>query len=82
MILQTSIQLRFNLHNINWNVNWTDLRQELKPAIKCKRIIEAIQTQYNIEFNMADETGITSFFDSDVFDDLYLWLHREKTPSN
>jgi len=65
-----------NLHNINWNL----LQRELKPAIKCKRIIEAIQTQYNIEFNMADETGITSFFDSDVFDELYLWLHREKTP--
>ncbi len=66
-------------HNL-YNVNWTDLRQELKPSIKCKRIIEAIQTQYNIEFNMTDETGITSFFDSDVFDNLYLWLHREKTP--
>ena len=65
-----------NLHN----VAWTQLRKELKPAIKCKRIIEAIQTQYNIEFNMVDETNIVSFFDSDVFDDLYLWLHREKTP--
>ncbi len=65
-----------NLHN----VAWTQLRKELKPAIKCKRIIEAIETQYNIEFNMANETGITSFFDSDVFDELYLWLHREKTP--
>ena len=65
-----------NLHN----VDWTQLRKELKPAIKCKRIIEAIQTQYNIEFNMVDETNIVSFFDSDVFDDLYLWLHREKTP--
>ena len=29
---------------------------------------------------MLNETGITSFFDSDVFDELYLWLHREKTP--
>jgi hypothetical protein len=66
-----------NLHN----VDWTQLRKELKPAIKCKRIIEAIQTQYNIEFNIGVvETGITNFFDSDVFDDLYLWLHREKTP--
>ena len=65
-----------NLHN----VAWTQLRKELKPAIKCKRIIEAIQTQYNIQFNMSDETGITSFFDSPVFNELYLWLHREKTP--
>ncbi len=67
------------IRNLN-SVSWTDLRQELKPSIKCKRIIEAIQTQYNIEFNMTDETNIVSFFDSDVFDDLYLWLHREKTP--
>ena len=58
-----------NLHN----VLWTQLRKELNPAIKCKRIIEAIETQYNIEFG-------TSFFNSDVFDELYLWLHREKTP--
>ena len=66
-----------NLNNVNF---FTELQTELKPAIKCKRIIEAIQTQYNIEFNMADETGITSFFNSDVFDDLYLWMHREKSP--
>ena len=65
-----------NLHNANFN----NLKTEIKPALKCKRIIEAIQTQYDIEFNMADETGITSFFASDVFDELYLWLHREKTP--
>jgi hypothetical protein len=66
-----------NLHNVNF---FTELQTELKPAIKSKRIIEAIQTQYNIEFNMVDETGITSFFDSDVFDELYLWMHREKSP--
>jgi len=65
-----------NLHNANFN----NLKTEIKPALKCKRIIEAIQTQYNIAFNMADETGITSFFGSPVFDELYLWLHREKTP--
>jgi len=29
---------------------------------------------------MVDETGITSFFNSDVFEDLYLWMHREKSP--
>ena len=60
------------LHNLN-NVAFTQLRKELKPAIKCKRIIEAIQTQYNIEFG-------TSFFNSNLFDELYLWMHREKTP--
>ena len=60
------------IRNLN-SVNWTDLPPRTKTSIKCKRIIEAIQTQYNIEFNMTDETGIISFFDSDVFDDLYLW---------
>ena len=90
------------------NVTFTDLRKQLKPAIKLKRVIEAIQTQYDITFNMEDvhldefvitedtkqvitETSenvvledatsdIKTFFGSDMFDELYLWLHREKTP--
>ena len=62
------------------NVNWTALRKDLKPAIKLKRVIEAIETQYDIDFNMADEGSIKTFFGSDMFDELYLWLHREKTP--
>tara|TARA_R100001086_G_scaffold202649_1_gene118782 strand:- start:889 stop:2988 length:2100 start_codon:yes stop_codon:yes gene_type:complete len=62
------------------NVTWANLRKDLKPAIKIKRIIEAIQTQYDITFNMADDGSLKTFFGSDVFDELYLWLHREKTP--
>jgi len=62
------------------NVSWTNLRKDLKPAIKLKRIIEAIQTQYDITFNMANDGSLKTFFGSDVFDELYLWLHREKTP--
>tara|TARA_R100001463_G_scaffold36898_1_gene79412 strand:+ start:3942 stop:6128 length:2187 start_codon:yes stop_codon:yes gene_type:complete len=92
------------------NVTWTNLRKDLKPAIKLKRVIEAIQTQYDITFNMADvhldekvlaedtsqviteaspsedviledaTSDIKTFFGSDMFDELYLWLHREKTP--
>lgn len=62
------------------NVNYTNLQKELKPAIKLKRIIEAIETQYDIDFNMTDEGSIKTFFGSDMFDELYLWLHREKTP--
>ena len=61
-------------------VTWANLRKDLKPAIKIKRIIEAIQTQYDITFNMADDGSLKTFFGSDVFDELYLWLHREKTP--
>ena len=64
------------LHNVNFPVLQTDL----KPAIKIKRIIEAIELQYNIDFNMADEGSIKTFFGSLMFDELYLWLHREKSP--
>ena len=64
------------LHNVNFPV----LQPDLKPAIKLKRIIEAIQTQYDITFNMSDSGSIKTFFGSDMFDELYLWLHREKSP--
>tara|TARA_R100000900_G_scaffold48369_2_gene38960 strand:- start:3263 stop:5332 length:2070 start_codon:yes stop_codon:yes gene_type:complete len=64
------------LHNVNFPV----LKTDLKPAIKLKRIIEAIQTQYDITFNMTDEGSIKTFFGSDMFDELYMWLHREKSP--
>jgi len=64
------------LHNVNFPV----LKTDLKPAIKLKRVIEAIQTQYGITFNMADEGSIKTFFGSDMFDELYMWLHREKSP--
>ena len=64
------------------NVSWNNLRKDLKPAIKLKRIIEAIQTQYDITFNMSDSGSIKTFFGSDMFDELYLWLHREKTSYN
>ena len=64
------------LHNVNFSV----LQPDLKPAIKLKRIIEAIQTQYDITFNMSDSGSIKTFFGSDMFDELYLWLHREKSP--
>jgi hypothetical protein len=64
------------------NVSWNNLRKDLKPAIKLKRIIEAIQTQYDITFNMTDSGSVKTFFGSDMFDELYLWLHREKTSYN
>jgi len=62
------------------NVNFPVLKTDLKPAIKLKRVIEAIETQYNVDFNIADEGSIKTFFGSDMFDELYLWLHREKSP--
>ena len=88
--------------------SFTNLKTDLKPAIKLKRIIEAIQTQYDLTFNMADihldefvlaedgsivldedgnpvvqegaSTDVKTFFGSDMFDELYLWLHRENSP--
>ena len=63
------------------SVSRFELGKDVKPAIKIKRIIEAIQTQFDISFNMTDETidGITytSFFGSDVFNELYLLLYRK-----
>tara|TARA_R100001443_G_scaffold117156_1_gene140192 strand:- start:2312 stop:4411 length:2100 start_codon:yes stop_codon:yes gene_type:complete len=64
------------------NVLFSNLKKELKPAIKVKRIIEAIQTQYDLTFNMSDDGSLKTFFGSDVFDELYLWLHRQKAPHN
>ena len=45
---------------------------DLKPAIKVSLILKAIEQQYGLTF----KTG--EFFDSSVFTNMYLWLHREK----
>ena len=44
---------------------------DLKPAILCSEIISAIEDKYSIEF-------VGSFFTSDAFSNLYMWLHRNK----
>lgn len=44
-------------------------QQDLKPAIRLIRIIEAIEDAYPLTFSR-------DFFGSSVFDDLYMWLHR------
>lgn len=45
---------------------------DLKPAIKCRYIIDAIESKYGITFT-------DDFFeDSDAFSNLYMWLSREK----
>ena len=58
------------LTNIAWNgstadhgINWSSLR----PALKVMRIIEAIESTYEIEFTR-------DFLGTAPFDDLYLWL--------
>ena len=45
--------------------------KDIKPAIKVRAIIEAIQNTYDIEF-----TG--NFFNLSDFRNLYLWMHREQ----
>ena len=51
--------------------------EDLKPAIKISLILKAIEQQYGITF----QTGNNNFFDTasnNVFDNLYMWLHRDK----
>ena len=44
---------------------------DIKPAIKVRAIIEAIQNTYDLEF-----TG--NFFNLSDFRNLYMWMHREQ----
>ena len=48
------------------------LPEDLKPAIKVKLIIKAIEERYGLKF----KTG--EFFDTSVMNNMYLWLHRDK----
>ena len=65
---------------VNISTNATDnkkrgvLPEDLKPAVSVKMILKAITEKYNINF----QSG--GFFESDVFNDMYMWLHREKGP--
>lgn len=66
---------RFQMHS---NGTYEDLNNnkltylDLKPAVKVKKVIEAIETTYpEIEFS-------SNFFNSADFNNIYLWLHRNK----
>jgi len=68
---------RFEMHN---NGKYEDLNNnnnkltylDLKPAVKVKKVIEAIETSYpEIEFS-------SNFFNTNDFNNIYLWLHRNK----
>ena len=50
-------------------VNGGILPQDLKPAIRLIRIIEAIESTYPLTFSR-------DFFGSSLFNDLYMWMHR------
>jgi len=54
---------------------------DLKPAIKTLHIIEAIEEQYGINFTRTINTGNTTrntFFSSDYFSNLYMWINSKK----
>lgn len=66
---------RFQMHS---NGTYEDLDNnkltylDLKPAVKVKKVIEAIETSYpEIEFS-------SNFFNTNDFNNIYLWLHRNK----
>ena len=44
---------------------------DVKPALRVKKIIDAIETNYGIDFS--DE-----FFNSNIFTELFIWLHRNE----
>ena len=54
---------------------------DLKPAIKCMTIIEAIENKYTIANGYPSSLVFTrDFFDNTEFSNLYLWLSRNKGP--
>ncbi len=69
----TGGNLFYNASYDQRGVNFTDL----KPAIKLKPIIEAIETQYNLTFDSNFFDGTLEGFE-DVFPNLFMWLHSKK----
>tara|TARA_R100001460_G_scaffold125_2_gene503 strand:+ start:1206 stop:3503 length:2298 start_codon:yes stop_codon:yes gene_type:complete len=66
-----------NFTNIAFGTDVNDDRrgvfpEDLKPAIKVSLVLKAIEQQYGLTFKTSE------FFDSSVFTNMYLWLHREK----
>lgn len=58
---------------------------DLKPAIKTLHIIEAIEQQYGINFTRSINIGTTTrdtFFSSDYFSNLYMWMNSKKGEFN
>lgn len=55
--------------------------EDLKPAIKCMTIIEAIENKYTITNGYASNITFTrDFFGTTPFSNLFLWLSRNKGP--
>ena len=56
----------------NASIEFGVFADDLKPAIKVSLLLKAIEEQYGLTFKTSE------FFDSSVFTNMYLWLHREK----
>ena len=54
------------------NTNYPIVYTELFPALRVKKIFEAIETKYNVSFN-------SNFFNQKLFTELFLWLKNAKT---
>jgi hypothetical protein len=54
------------------NENYPIVYTELFPALRVKKIFEAIETKYNVSFN-------SNFFNQKLFTELFLWLKNAKT---
>jgi hypothetical protein len=72
-LITHSKNMRFNNGEYKDNITGTYLNYaDLKPALKVKRIIDAIETTYpQLKFSQ-------QFFNSFWFKQLYMWLHREE----
>jgi hypothetical protein len=57
-----------DINNSSYPIVYT----ELFPALRVKKIFEAIQTKYNVSFN-------SNFFNQKLFTELFLWLKNAKT---
>ena len=72
-LITHSKNMRFNNGEYKDNITGTYLNYaDLKPALKVKRIIDAIENTYpQLKFS-------EQFFNSFWFKQLYMWLHREE----
>ena len=59
--------LNYNTEQPEQGLEYTDL----KPALKINKIVDAIERKYGITFS-------STFFESNFFDRLFMWLHRKK----
>ena len=50
----------------------------LKPALKVSKIIEAIESQVDLEFTKTSSDDFFNTSVNDIYDNLYLWLSRTK----